>query len=453
MPTREETPRTTDDQQRTPQRIVVVGSGFAGFEAARGLSRRLRRASVDAEIVLISPDDYMLYTPLLPEVAGGLLDPRYVAVPLPNALPDVHLRPGRVVSANLDAHTLQLREAIAGTSEMHWDRLVLTPGSVTRLFDVPGLADHAHGLKNVAEALYLREHFLREIELADHDPDEARRTARRTAVVVGASYAGTELVAQLRALADSYAAARDRDVGDYRFVLLDAADRVMPEVGDKLSDRVLQHLRSRDIDVHLGCSLEQVTEDSARMTDGTTVPTHTIAWLTGVTAAPLVGNLGLPMTKGRLDVETDLSLPGHPDVFAAGDAAAVPDVTQSGQITPPTAQHATRQGRVVARNVAASLGVGTRIDYEHRNLGLVVDLGPGFAVANPLGIPLAGHPAKAVTRAYHLAALPHAPNRWATGLAYLRDTVAKRPMSLLGLVSSEAASFRSSEDIAHQDSV
>lgn len=437
-----------DSQQGRPQRIVVVGSGFAGFEAARGLSRRLRRAKIEAEIVLVSPDDYMLYTPLLPEVAGGLLDPRYVAVPLAKTLPHVVLRPGRVASVDLDAHTVQLRDRIAGTSEMRWDKLVLTPGSVTRLFDVPGLAVHAHGLKTVAEALYLREHFLRELELADHDPDEERRKARRTVVVVGASYAGTELVTQLRALADSYAAARDRDPGDYRFVLLDAAERVMPEVGEELSDQVLRHLRNIGVDVHLGCSLDEVTEDHARMTDGTKVPTHTIAWLTGVTAAPLVESLGLPMTKGRLDVANDLSVPGHPEVFAAGDAAAVPDVTESGQITPPTAQHATRQGRVVARNVAASLGVGAPINYKHHDLGLVVDLGPGFAVANPLGIRLAGRPAKVVTRAYHLAALPHAPNRWATAAGYLRDTVATRPLSLLGLVGSETASFRSSEDIS-----
>ncbi|MFC6707044.1 NAD(P)/FAD-dependent oxidoreductase [Flexivirga alba] len=198
----------SDAQQDRPQRIVVVGSGFAGFEAARGLSRRLRRASVSAEIMLVSPDDYMLYTPLLPDVAGGLLDPKYVAVPLSKTLPDVVLRPGRVAAVDLDAHTLQLRDQIAGTSEMHWDKLVLTPGSVTRLFDVPGLADNAHGLKTVAEALYLREHFLRELELADHDPDEERRKARRTVVVVGASYAGTELVTQLRKDHASHGTAR-----------------------------------------------------------------------------------------------------------------------------------------------------------------------------------------------------------------------------------------------------
>lgn len=443
--------RMSDAEESRPPRIVVVGSGFAGFEAARGLSRRLRRAHVEAEIVLISPDDYMLYTPLLPDVAGGVLDPRYVAVPLSNALPGVVLRPGRVHSVDLEGHTLQLQDQIARTAEMRWDKLVLTPGSVTRLFDVPGLADHAHGLKNVAEALYLREHFLRELELADHDPDTERRHARRTVVVVGASYAGTELVAQLRALADSYAASRGTKPDHFRFVLLDAADRVMPEVGDELSDRVLRHLRERGVDVHLGCSLEEVTDRYARMTDGTTVPTHTIAWLTGVTAAPLVERLGLPTTKGRLDVEPDLRVAGHPDVFAAGDAAAVPDLTQQGQITPPTAQHASRQGKVVARNLAASLGVGVPVDYKHRNLGLVVDLGPGFAVANPLGVQLAGRPAKVLTRGYHLAALPHTPNRFAAAAGFLRDAVADRPLSLLGLVSAEQASFRSSEDISHDE--
>ena len=127
------------------------------------------------------------------------------------------------------------------------------------------------------------------------------------------------------------------------------------------------------------------------LSDDSLIRTHTVAWVTGVTGAPLIEKLGLPTEKGRLKVQADLQVPGHPDVFAAGDAAAVPDVTQPGKITPPTAQHATRQGKVLARNVAASLGYGKPKDYRHRNMGLVVDLGPHYAVANPLNIQLSGY--------------------------------------------------------------
>ena len=183
------------------------------------------------------------------------------------------------------------------------------------------------------------------------------------------------------------------------------------------------------------------------LSDDSLIPTHTVAWVTGVTGAPLIGELGLPTEKGRLKVHSDLQVPGHPHVFAAGDAAAVPDVTQPGKITPPTAQHATRQGKVLAHNVAASLGCGRKKIYKHRNMGLVVDLGPRHAVANPLNIQLSGFPAKAVTRAYHLYAIPRFVNRWAVGLAYLTDLVFERSVVSIGLSSDEDARFHASEGI------
>jgi len=183
------------------------------------------------------------------------------------------------------------------------------------------------------------------------------------------------------------------------------------------------------------------------LSDDSRVDAHTLAWVTGVTGAPLTEQLGLPTRKGRLIVEADLQVPDHPDVFAAGDAAAVPDLTQPGKVTPPTAQHATRQGKALAQNVAASLGYGTSKEYKHRNLGLVVDLGPWQAVANPLGLRLTGLPAKVVTRAYHLYAIPRPVNRWAVALAYLTDTLFDRSVVSIGLSSPEDAQFTASEGI------
>jgi len=431
------------------ERVVVVGSGFAGFEAARGVSRRLRRAQHPAEVVLVSMHDYMLYTPLLPDVAGGLIDPRYVAVPLANELPDVSLRPGCVDRVDLEEQTLHVSGCAPEDEEMHWDRLVLTPGSVTKLLGVPGVAEHARGLKTVAEALYLREQFLQQLELAEHEPDPQVRRARRTVVVVGASYAGTELVAQLHALAEDHARQRGKPLDQARFVLIDVADRVMPEVGETLGDRALQSLRARGIDVRLGTSLEELTAQEATLTDGDVIGTRTVAWVTGVTGAPMLETLGLPLVKGRLAVNADLSVPGHPHVFAGGDAAAVPDLAseETDAITPPTAQHAVRQGKTLARNVAATLGVGSSTRYKHHDLGLVVDLGPTYAVANPLGLKLSGWPAKIAARAYHLASLPRAANRWSTALAWASEVVSDRPISRLGLVSEDEADFRASEGL------
>jgi NADH dehydrogenase len=266
-------------------------------------------------------------------------------------------------------------------------------------------------------------------------------------VVVGASYSGTELVLQLRALADSATKQMNFDPADVRFVLLDLAEQVMPEVGEKLGAAAQSVLKMRGIDVRLGVTLKEVHAEQVMLSDDSMIRTHTVAWVTGVTGAPLIEELGLPTEKGRLKVRSDLQVPGHPHVFAAGDAAAVPDVTQPGKITPPTAQHATRQGKVLAHNVTASLGYGRKKIYKHRNMGLVVDLGPRHAVANPLNIALSGFPAKAVTRAYHLYAIPRFVNRWAVGLAYLTDLLFDRSVVSIGLSSEEEARFHASEGI------
>jgi NADH:quinone reductase (non-electrogenic) len=427
--------------------VVIVGSGFTGFECARRLSRQLRRRDTAVDISIISPVDYMLYTPLLPDVAGGLVDARFVTVPLANTLRGVRTVRGRVDSVDFEGRTVTYIDPEQRSRTRSWDRLVLTPGSVTRLFDVPGLAEHARGLKSTAEAVYLRDHLLEQLELANIDDDRDRIKARRTIVVVGASYSGTELVVQLRALADSAGKQMGFDPTDVTFVLLDMAEQVMPEVGQKLGEGVRRVLQKRGIDVRLGVTLKEVHADHVVLSDDSRVGTHTVAWVTGVTGAPLIDKLGLPTERGRLKVRADLRVPGHPDVFAAGDAAAVPDLTQPGKITPPTAQHAIRQGKVLGRNVAASLGYGTPKDYKHRNMGLVVDLGPHYAVANPLNIHLSGYPAKLVTRSYHLYAMPRFVNRWAVSLSYLTDVFFDRSVVSVGLSTQDDARFSTSEGI------
>jgi NADH:ubiquinone reductase (H+-translocating) len=427
--------------------VVIVGSGFTGFECARGLSRQLRKNNASADISIISPVDYMLYTPLLPDVAGGLVDARFVTIPLANTLRGVRTVRGRVDSVDFDQRTVAFTDPELRSRSLSWDRLVLTPGSVTRLFDIPGLAEYARGLKSTAEAVYLRDHVLEQLELANIDDDEERIRARRTIVVVGASYSGTELVAQLRALADAAAEQMGFDPAAVNFVLLDLADQVMPEVGEKLGEGAMRVLRQRGIDVRLGVTLKEVHSEHVVLDDDSRISTRTVAWVTGVTGAPLIEKLGLPTERGRLKVQADLQVPGHPDVFAAGDAAAVPDLTQPGKITPPTAQHAIRQGKVLARNVAASMGFGKAKDYRHRNMGLVVDLGPHYAVANPLNIHLSGYAAKFVTRMYHLYAIPRFVNRWAVSLAYLTDVFFDRSVVSVGLSTQDDARFTTSEGI------
>ncbi|HVV25280.1 MAG TPA: NAD(P)/FAD-dependent oxidoreductase [Pseudonocardiaceae bacterium] len=419
-----------------PTRIVIVGGGFAGFNAARALSKALPRHA-DVDIVLVNRTDYFLYLPLLPEVAAAVVDPRRVTVSLPAALPRVRLALGDVREVSFDAKCVTYVDPEGGSHVLSYDRLVLAAGAVNKLLPIPGVAEHAHGFRGVAEALYLRDHVVRQIELAAGTTDQAERDARCTFVVVGAGYTGTEVAAQgpllTSAVVKKHRGLRDQRV---RWLLLDLAPRVLPELDRRLSKAADRVLRQRGVEVLTGTSVHEATKDGVQLTNDTFVPTRTLAWCVGVRPDPLVEQLGTSLEKGRLVVDPTLRVPEHPDVFACGDAAAVPDLTRPGEITGMTAQHAMRQGTLCGKNVAASLGHGSIKPYKHHDLGFVVDLGGWQAAANPLKIPLAGFPAKVVTRGYHLAAMPG--NRVRTASDWLLDAVLGRQSVQLGLVRGAA---------------
>jgi NADH dehydrogenase len=415
-------------------RVVVVGGGFAGFHAARSLAKRL---GDDAEIVLVSATDYFLYLPLLPEVAAGVLEPRRVAVPLAATLPGVRVALGEVDDVDLEAHRIGWADPEGDRHSITYDRLLLTVGSVNKLLPIPGISEHAHGFRSLPEAMYLRDHITRQIELAADSDDVAERTARCTFVVVGAGYTGTEVAAQGVLFTDGLVAAHPELHGQpVRWMLLDLAKRVLPELDERLSKTADRVLRERGVEVRMGQSVAEAMHEGVRLTTDEEVPTRSLIWCVGVRADPLVDDLDLKTDKGRLIVDKFMRVPGHPEVFACGDAAAVPDVTRPGQATAMTAQHAQRQGKLVGRNIAASLGHGTSRAYKHHDLGFVVELGGKAAAANPLHVPLSGLPAKVVTRGYHLTAMPG--NRVRTAADWLLDAVLPRQTVQLGLVRGTA---------------
>ncbi len=414
----------------TRPRIVIAGAGFAGFEAARTLSRLARDR---ADIVVVNATDYFLYLPLLPQVATGVVDPRQVCVPLAGALPGVRTVLGKVTGIDLDARRVHWVDPEDTAGELGYHRLIVTVGSVNKLLPVPGVAEHAHGFRNVAEALFLHDHIVRQIELADaaEDPDE--RAARLTFVVVGAGYTGTEVAAAGQRFSAEVVAQHPRLAGHRaRWLLLDLAERVLPELDPRLSRTADKVLRERGVEVVMKTSVREATREGAALTDGRFVPTRSLIWCVGVRPDPLVEGLGLATQQGRLVVDSYLQVPDHPEVYAAGDAAAVPDLTRPGQITAMTAQHASRQGKRAARNVAASYGTGTRRRYRHHDLGFVVDLAGAEAAANPLGVPLSGPLAKLVTSGYHLLALPG--NRIRVAADWALDAVLPAQGAQLGLV-------------------
>ena len=277
----------------------------------------------------------------------------------------------------------------------------------------------------------------RQIELADATDDLEERAARSMFVVVGAGYTGTEVAAQGVLYTDVLYSRHPR-LGERRprWLLLDVAKRVLPELDERLSRAADRVLRERGVDVRLGTSVQEATNEGVRLTDGSFVPTYSLIWCVGVRPDPLVDELGLRTERGRLVVDEYLNVPGYREVYACGDAAAVPDLTRPGQLTPMTAQHAERQGKRVARNIAASYGRGRCRPYKHHDLGFVVDLGGAQAAANPLRVPLTGLPAKAVARGYHLLSLPG--NRVRTAADWVLAAVLPRQTVQLGLVPPPA---------------
>ncbi|MEU9339433.1 FAD-dependent oxidoreductase [Streptomyces sp. NPDC048290] len=416
----------------TRPRVVIVGAGFAGFRAARAATRRLRRT---ADVILLNPTDYFLYLPLLPQVAAGALEPRRVTVSLTDSLPGTRLVLGEARHIDLDTGAVHYRDPEGARGTLRYDRLVIAAGSVNKLLPVPGVAEYAHGFRGLPEALYLRDHVTRQIELAAGDEDRETRTARRTFVVVGAGYTGTEVAAHGQlATREQLRRHRPRHRAGPRWLLLDIAPRVLPELDERLSRTAARVLRGRGVEVRTGTSVREATLDGVLLSDGEFVPTRTLVWCVGVRPDPLVDSLGLPLEHGRLAVDPYLRIPGRPEVSACGDAAAVPDLDRPGGYAPMTAQHAWRQGRTAAQNVAASLGLGEARPHHHRDLGFVVDLGGAQAAADPLGVPLSGPLAGLVTRGYHLAALPA--NRARVGADWLLDAVLPRQTVQLGLVRS-----------------
>jgi NADH:ubiquinone reductase (H+-translocating) len=428
--------------------VVIAGGGFGGFYAARTLERLLARHS--ARVTLVSDVNFLLFTPLLPGAAAGTLEPRHVVVPLREQLKRTDLWLGRVVGADPQRGELvverseigqqvdraKIGQHDGGRHELRYDQLIVALGSISRTQPVPGLVEHAVGFKTLSEAIALRNRVLSMLEMAETAPDAQTRAELLTFVFAGAGYAGLEGVAELQDfmsdVIDLYPRCR---VQGMRWVLLEARERVMPEVAPSLAAFAQRELRGRGIDIRTGTTIARVTDREVCLSDGETIPTRTVVWTAGVRPHPVVARLGLPLAAGgRIEVDRTMRVSGHPNVWAIGDAAAVPDPARRGQVSPPTAQHAIRQGRRVARNVAAELGTGGPVwggrvrPFRYRTLGVFVDLGRHQAVASTLGIRWRGFPAWFLARTYHMANMPGTQRKlrlladWTVALLFSRDT-------------------------------
>jgi NADH dehydrogenase len=407
----------------TPRReaaggTLVVGGGFAGAYVARLLGKR--------GATIVNPDNFMVYTPLLPEAAAGTLEPRHVVVPLRQMCPHAELLLGVARERDPENRTV-VAETLGGTYKIGYERLVVALGAIPRTFPIPGLAEHGHGFKDVADAIALRNHLLRSLESAAArlDPEEAERDLGF--VFVGAGYAGVEALAELEDLAREmirrwYPTLRGIR---QRWVLVDAAPRILAEIPQKLGEYTHHYLEKRGIEIHVGATLESFDEREAVLSDGTRVPARTLVWAAGVRASPDLERLGLPLDdRGRVIVGPTLQVEGTDDVWALGDGAAVPNSRTPGRVDPPTCQHALRQARRLAKNLTRPPK-----PYGYRMLGQVATLGRYKGIAELPGLQLRGFLGWFVARTYHLYALPTFRRKvrvvtdWTVSLFFRRDIV------------------------------
>jgi NADH:quinone reductase (non-electrogenic) len=433
--------------------ILIVGGGYVGMYTAlrleKKLGRELRRGEV--RITVVDPQSYMTYQPFLPEAAAGNLSPRHVVAPLRRVLPKSTVLNARVTELDHD-HRWAIVQPPAGPPErISYDYLVMAAGSVSRTLPIPGLAEHGIGFKTIGEAIHLRNHVLAQLDIAESTKDEDVRRKALTFVFVGGGFAGVEALAELEDMARSAAKYyRNVSIEDMRWVLVEASDRILPEVGSDMGKWTAEQLRGRGIDVKMKTFLQSAIDGQIELSDGSRFPAGTLVWTAGVKAAPVVRNTDLPLDeRSRIKATEYLTVEGLVRAYTAGDNAAVPDLTKDGEYCAPNAQHAVRQAKVLADNIVRSLRGKTLKPYVHSYAGSVAGLGLYKGVAHVYGIKVKGVLAWFMHRTYHLSRVPTFNRKvkvladWTLALVFKRETIS------LGSIEQPRAEFElaSREDI------
>jgi NADH dehydrogenase len=394
---------------------LILGGGYAGSYVARCLGKR--------GATIVNPQNSMLFSALLPEAASGTLEPRHVVVPLRAMCPHAELVLGHATAIDFERRRVEVT-SLEGQVNMTYRDLVVALGSISRALPIPGLADHALAFKDLADAIHLRNHVLQRLEAADVAANETHRQRELTFVFVGAGYAGVEALAELADLVRDairyYPALRH---APQRWVLVDAAPKILPEIPRRLGEYAARQLLKRGVEIHVDTTLESAERGAATLSNGERILTHTLVWTAGVRASPELSRFGLPLDgRGRVTVDERLRVLGHEHVWAVGDDAAVPNTATPGEVDPPTQQHALRQARRLAKNIA-----GDPKPYRYRMLGQAATLGRYKGIADVLGLRFTGFLGWFITRTYHLYQLPLFSRKlrvvtdWTTSLFFRRD--------------------------------
>lgn len=394
-----------------PKRILVVGAGHVGLYAALRLSKKL--GPREAEVVVVDPQPHMTYQPFLPEAAAGNISPRHSVVPLRRELRRCTVLVGAVTRIDHAGRTALVQPIVGPTREIRYDHVVIAPGSVSRTLPIPGLHERGIGFKTIGEAIYLRNHVLDRLDVAAATPDSELRRRALTFVFVGGGYAGIEALAEMEDMTrDALRYYPELNPEDMRWVLVEATQRVLPEVDRDMGAYTVQQLLGRGMDIRLGTRLESCVDGVVKLSDGDSFPADTIVWTAGVKPSPMLDSTDFPRDeRRRITCRPTLEVVDGDRVVAgawsAGDCAAVPDLTKEpGNYCSPSAQHAVRQANRMADNIVNVIRGRKPVAYQHKHAGSVASLGLYKGVAQVYGIKMRGLPAWFMHRTYHMSRIP-----------------------------------------------
>jgi NADH dehydrogenase len=414
------------------QRVIVLGGGFGGVYAAMQLERSLADRP-DVEIVLVSRENFFSFTPMLHEVAASDVDLTHIVNPVRKLLKRVHFFVGEVTHVDLERRSVRVEHGSRGDVHHHhldYGQLVLALGSITNFRGIPGLEQHALTMKSLGDAIALRNQVIASLEEADTECSlrAGRRNALCAVVVAGGGFAGVETIGALndfaRAALRFYPNLREREL---RMVLVHSGDEILPELDARLGAYARKKLAARGVEIHLGKRVSASGEDEVELSDGTKIAARTLVWTAGTSAHPILSGIACEKEAGRVRVAAHLGVPELPGVWALGDCAWIPDA--SGKPYPPTAQHALRQGAIVARNVRAHLRGEPLRDFSFATLGQLATIGRRAGVAQILGLRFSGFFAWFLWRSIYLAKLPRAEKKlrvmldWTLDLVFSKDLV------------------------------
>lgn len=407
--------------------VLVVGGGFGGALCARDLEKLFRGRP--EKVLLVSPESFMLFSPLLAEAASGTIEPRHSVIPLRELLRRTELLIGEVRDLDAGARKAWARDINGDDHEIEFGAAVLAPGSTPSIFPIPGLAEHAVGFKTLADAIWLRNRVLHQMDAAEGATDLTRRRELLTFTFIGGGYAGVEALAELESMArDAVKRYPTLSIADFRWVLVEAQESLLPGLHQRLASFTLKNLRKRNIEVHLETRLQSCVDKMVVLSPDRVAPyrSETIIWTAGQRPSPVAAGWGLATDeRGFVPVDDRMQVGGRDDLFAIGDFAAVPD--PEGGVSPHTAQHALRQAHVAARNAAARVGATEPVRYTYRNLGLSVTMGKWQGTAQVRRFTFTGPLAWWMGRTYHLWMMPGLGRKarvvsdWTMSLLFPRD--------------------------------